>query len=427
MGVDYTSIDSELWSKKNTRRDILQRTKELPWWWGLSWRSKIVLMREMKNSWSKAVNVKPMFQKNISSMWRWELSDDELLNYGNLTNIFFNADLVKQFDELWFQNLITILQQAAKEPWKLWELELRIGLWSSKGADFSLRIPAYLNYIVYILKQLSQRQEETFWSVNIQNLPKTTIYSAANMVAEINNDDVWSFVSSRDYMFWVIKRFLKESLWDSLVKNISFVNDRSSNQYSENFSHFLTKWSENLLVWIQNNLHGVLDNSPISSILKTIQRKGWWDQESLATFLSQLDPESLMYSFWHAVYSQDVTFSDDTFESLLNVSSPTSWPILMIWGPSEIPYQALRNFVWEQNIDQKIQMPPIKIITNVDKIPPYLEPPYEDITLQTLEDWVPFDQIRRKSMFANELAYALQFMPWNSPEEQREKYVSMFS
>ncbi|MBP7061719.1 hypothetical protein KA037_03310 [Patescibacteria group bacterium] len=82
-------------------------------------------------------------------------------------------ETLKRIDQDSILSLLMFLGDIALQPSRIQKLELRVGI-GLPIENISLRILAYLNYVVKIIQQLA--------TIGFEAYPCLVVYSAANMV-----------------------------------------------------------------------------------------------------------------------------------------------------------------------------------------------------------------------------------------------------
>ncbi len=291
-------------------------------------------------------------QKDCLQSLLSRMDNQQLQLFQNLVPLFLDNETLKRIDQDSILSLLMFLGDIALQPSRIQKLELRVGI-GLPIENISLRILAYLNYVVKIIQQLA--------TIGFEAYPCLVVYSAANMVLrewEWNWPDV-AIPQAVQETRNLISDFLEEALPSNYPREQLYViQDKKILSPS-------TQEIIQILWWRLFDV--VVSKNPtwFKPIWATLERK--W---------KEMSAENFCYTAAHALYSKDIILDDKN--SLFDDDCDSDLVIMIGW-PSESSYQFARKEM--ASIAEGISSAPscsptIKVISRVDKIAPYRDERY---------------------------------------------------
>ncbi len=289
-------------------------------------------------------------QKDCLQSLLSRMDNQQLQLFQNLVPLFLDNETLKRIDQDSILSLLMFLGDVVFAPSRIQKLELRVGI-GLPIENISLRILAYLNYVVKVIQQLA--------ILGFTNYPCLVVYSAANMVLREESWPDTVIPQAVQETRNLISDFLEEALPSNYpIEQLYVIQDKK----------ILSPSTQEIIQILWWRLFDVVasKNPPwFKPIWATLERK--W---------KEMSAENFCYTAAHALYSKDLILGDEN--SLFNEDCDSDLVIMIGW-PSESSYQFARKEMTDIAADLLSTLrcsPSIKVISRVDKVAPYRDERY---------------------------------------------------
>lgn len=299
-------------------------------------------------------------------------------------SLFLDPSTAQAIDPVGKSELLKFALLSSLSPDFMSTLQFRIGVGTHDLDHTSLRLPAYIHPVVSFVSKLCDLYTQKKTDITLEKLPQVVVYSAANMLKQVNHLDHARATDNAEYFFHVFRRYVETMLPAAAHHAFIFRRDIRANDPEIN---------RELSAIASRILYARPDPTLLAKIQNTAHRH-------------HSGPlESMKYAVSHAVYSQDPMNIDYT-SFLEDEEGPLHPSVIMVGGKSEIDYWRVRQFVRTSSRDHAR----VQVIQKFGEIPPYggaLED--QDLTTAHLRDPQAFkakyDMLR--SHFKREVLAAL--------------------
>ncbi len=307
-------------------------------------------------------------------------------------SLFFDSSTTTSIDPAGKAELLKFAILSSLSPEFMSTLQFRIGMGTHHRDHTSLRLPSYIQPVVSFVSKLCALYRQKDMETTLERLPQVVIYSAANMLKEVNHLDHARATDNAEYFFQILRRYVETALPE--VARRAFVFRRDVRANDPEINKQLTQIAARILA-------ACPDPTLMAKIQNTAQRH-------------HSGPlESMKYAVSHAVYSLDPMEMEYT-SFLEDEEGPLHPSVIMVGGKSEVDYWRVRQFVRTSSSEHaRVQM-----IQKFGEIPPYsyserLEP--QDITTAHLRDPQEFKAklASLRTQFRKEVLVTLPFNSQN--------------
>ncbi len=260
-------------------------------------------------------------------------------------SLFFDSSTTGSIDPAGKSELLKFALLSSLSPEFISTLQFRIGMGVHDHDHTSLRLPSYIQPVVSFVAKLCALYRQKDMETTLERLPQVVVYSAANMLKDVNRLDHARATDNAEYFFQVLRRYVETTLPE--VAHRAFVFRRDVRANDPEINKHLTKIASHIL-------NVIPDPTLIAKIQNTAHRH-------------HSGPlESMKYAVSHAVYSLDPMEMDYT-SFLEDEEGPLHPSVIMVGGKSEVDYWRVRQLVRTSSS----QHARVQMIQKFGEVPPY--------------------------------------------------------
>lgn len=276
-------------------------------------------------------------------------------------SLFLDSSTAQAIDPIGKSELLKFALLSSLSPEFMSTLQFRIGVGTHDLDHTSLRLPAYIHPVVSFISKLCEFYAQKKIDITLDKLPQVVVYSAANMLKQVNRLDNARATHNAEYFFRVFRRYIEVMIPPAAHQ--AFIFRRDVHAHDPVIHERIGDIASRI---IQTNV----DPDLVMKVISTAARH------------HSTPSDGMRYAVAHAVYSLDPM--DSPYKSFLeDEEGPLHPSVIMVGGKSEIDYWRVRQIVRASSPDHTR----VQVIQKFGEVPPYsgaLEE--QDLTTAHLRD-----------------------------------------